>query len=161
MKCLRCGRWMKTSREDYGYSESGLPNVTLLDVEVSRCPGCGEREVAIPRIGELHRVIAQSVARQVCRLSPAEIRFLREYLQWSAAEFAKHMGVTAETVSRWENGAAAMGGVAERLLRLMALTRPPARDDSLDLMKEVAKKKAVPHRLKLRATRTGWSLVAA
>ena len=85
---------------DVKYDACGLPGVTLVDVEVSRCGHCGQYEVAIPRIDELHRAMATALARKAARLTPAEIRFLRTTLGWSGRELADHMGAAPETVSR-------------------------------------------------------------
>jgi putative zinc finger/helix-turn-helix YgiT family protein len=161
MKCPQCGHAMKTARANYLYKECGLPNVTLVGIEVSRCPECGEHEAVIPKIEQLHRAIATSLARKVPGLTPDEIRFLRKHLGWSGGDFAAHMGVSAETVSRWENGAVNMGPAAERLLRLAALTREPAGDYSLEVLKEVAQKKAATQPLRMRVERGGWSCKAA
>jgi putative zinc finger/helix-turn-helix YgiT family protein len=161
MKCPQCGHQMRTALENYLYKECGLPNVTLVEIEVSRCPKCGEHEAVIPKIEQLHRVIATMVARKVPRLTEEEIRFLRKYLGWSGGDFADHMGVSPETVSRWENGSAAMGPSAERLLRLAALTREPASDYSLDVLKEVAQKKPAAQRLQVRVQKGSWSAEAA
>ena len=160
MKCPRCGHQMKTARENYLYRECGLANVTLVGIEVSRCPDCGEHEAVIARIEQLHRVIATTIARKAPRLAPGEIRFLRKYLGWSGGEFAEHMGVSPETISRWENGPAAMGATAERLLRLAVLTREPARDDSLGVLKDVAQKRPSAQRLQVRVERGSWSAKA-
>ena len=59
MMCMRCGAAITVARENFLYTASGLPNVTLVGVEVRRCPSCGEFEVAIPRIEDLHRTIAR------------------------------------------------------------------------------------------------------
>jgi len=96
-------------------------------VEVDRCPKCGAVEIVIPRIEELHRALALAILRKRGRLAAPEVRFLRKYLGWSGADFAKHMGVDAATVSRWENEEQPMGPVADRLLRLMVVTREPRR----------------------------------
>jgi hypothetical protein len=48
MTCLQCGAEMRMKRENCKYDASSLPGITLLGVEVSRCPKCGEHEVAIP-----------------------------------------------------------------------------------------------------------------
>src|SRR5262245_14012742 len=136
MKCADCGESMVSARENFNYKASGLP-VTLVGVEVRRCKACGEYEVVIPRIENLHEVIAHAVVAKRPRLTSAEIRFLRTYLGWSGADFARRIGVAAETVSRWENGHDAMSPVADRLLRLMVLTRAPVSDYSLDALAEV------------------------
>ena len=41
---------LEVSRENYRYTESGLPNVTLENIEVSHCAACGERIVSIARL---------------------------------------------------------------------------------------------------------------
>lgn len=161
MKCMQCGAEMQTDRENYKYDASGLPGVTLVGVEVSRCPACGEHEVAIPSIVGLHRALALAVVRKRSRLTAAEIRFLRKSLGWSGTDFAARMGVTPETVSRWETNALPMGGQADRLLRLMVLSSQPVADYTLDLMKDVAQDDAAPIRIGMRADETGWHAAAA
>lgn len=161
MKCSQCGHTMRTARENYLYKESGLPNVTLVGIEVHRCLHCGEHEAVIPKIEQLHRVIATTIARKVPRLAREEIRVLRKYLGWSGADFAEHLGVSPETVSRWENGSASMGATAERLLRLAALTREPTSDYSLDILKDVAQKKAAVQRLQMKVHKGNWNAEAA
>jgi putative zinc finger/helix-turn-helix YgiT family protein len=161
MTCMQCGAEMRTARENFKYEASGLPNVTLVGVEVSRCPSCGEYEVAIPSIEGLHRALALAVVRKRARLTAQEIRFLRKSLGWSGADFAARMGVTPESVSRWETGALAIGGTADRLLRLMVLSSQPVADYTLDLMKEVAQDDPAPLRIGMRADETGWHAEAA
>lgn len=161
MKCPQCGHGMKTGRENYLYRESGLPNVTLVGIEVSRCPECGEHEAVIPKIEQLHRALAVAVAQKAPGLIPEEIRFLRKYLGWSGGDFAEHMGVAAETVSRWENGSTTMSATAERLLRLAALRLEPVRDYPLEILKGVARGKAVEQRLQARVERGNWTAEAA
>jgi putative zinc finger/helix-turn-helix YgiT family protein len=157
MTCMVCGAEMTTGRENFRYDACGLPGVTLMGVEVSRCPQCGEYEVAIPQIEDLHRAIAQALIRKTSRLNAAEIRYLRKYLGWSGADFAARMGTTPETVSRWETGKEPMGPVADRLLRLMVAKQEPISDYSLDLLAVIAKQP--PHeaeRWKLTMDDEGW-----
>ena len=138
MKCMICGEAMYTKRENYQYTASGLPHVTLQQVEVSRCPHCGETEVTIPHIEALHRAIATELVRKPARLTPEEIRFLRKHLGWSGTDFAAHMGVTPEIVSRWEHGTTPMGSTADRLLRLLVITQVPVQDYYADFLTEIA-----------------------
>jgi putative zinc finger/helix-turn-helix YgiT family protein len=159
--CAVCGTPMKAKRENFRYDAVGLPGVTLKDVEVNRCPRCGDYEVAIPNIEELHRAIAHAVIAKRERLTPAEIRFLRKYLGWSGADFAAHIGSTPETVSRWEHGRAAMGVTADRLLRLMVASRQPAADYSLETLRIVARAQPKPIRLRVEVTDGHWRAQAA
>jgi putative zinc finger/helix-turn-helix YgiT family protein len=152
-----CGAEMKTGRENVRYDACGLPGVTLMDVEVSRCPQCGEYEVAIPQIDDLHKAIAQALIRKTSRLDAAEVRYLRKYLGWSGADFATHMGMTPETISRWERGAEPIGPIADRLLRLMVATRDPIRDYPLDTLMTISKEQPVKAvQLGLKRDKEGW-----
>ena len=159
--CTVCGTPMKAKRENYRYDAVGLPGITLKDVAVSRCPRCGEYEVAIPRIEDLHRAIAHAVIVKRERLTPPEIRFLRKFLGWSGADFAAHVGTTPETVSRWEHGSTPMGVTADRLLRLMVASRQPVADYSLDTLKAVAQDQPKPMRLRMEVSDGQWRTRAA
>jgi putative zinc finger/helix-turn-helix YgiT family protein len=121
LNCMTCGTLMETRREDVEYDAAGLPDVILRGVEVSRCPGCGERGVAIPRLPALHRGLGRIVVGKPGRLTRPEIRFLRKYLGLSGADFAEVMGSDPSTISRWENSKEPMNKHADRLLRLMVL----------------------------------------
>jgi putative zinc finger/helix-turn-helix YgiT family protein len=158
MKCLECGAEMTSARENYNYKASGLP-VTLMNVEVRRCKSCGQDEVVIPRITELHKAIARAVVEKKARLTPAEVRFLRTHLGWSGSDFAKHMAVAAATVSRWENGHEQMSAQADRLLRLMALLKEPVSGYSPDDLLGIDAA-AKPAKIKLTASKTGWTAQA-
>jgi putative zinc finger/helix-turn-helix YgiT family protein len=154
---------MRVRRERVPFDRPiGLPGVQL-DTLVARCPKCGEYEVLLPNIEGLHQVVARRIVAKRARLSGAEIRFLRKVLGWSGADFAEHMGTTAETVSRWENGPAPIGPQADRLLRLMVLTRDPVTDyRRLDLLKTVARAKPAAVRMTVRAGTGGdWRVTGA
>ncbi len=154
MKCSACSETMRISRENYRYDESGLPGVTLVNVEVRRCPECGEHEVVIPHMEALHATLARVVAEKRSRLCPAEVRFLRKSLGWSGVDFARHMGVTETQVSRWEN-AMPMAATADRLLRLFVATLTPVSDYPIEALADL-NKDTKPITLRLHATRKGW-----
>lgn len=155
MKCPSCSKPMTSVRENYNYAASGLPYITLVGVEVRRCKACGEHEVVIPKIELLHRTIALAVVAKRPRLTALEVRFLRKYLGWSGADFASHMGVTPESVSRWENDREKMSPVADRLLRLMVVTTSPVSEYSLDSLAEL-EDEATPVRLRVQSAKEGW-----
>ena len=121
MNCLACGTPLRVSRETVRYDDCGLTNVHLVDVEVRRCPSCGEEELVIPAMADLHRVIAEQLALRPTPLAGPEIRFLRKYLGFSQEQLAEEMGLRQETISRYENGHERMGATSERLLRLLVL----------------------------------------
>jgi putative zinc finger/helix-turn-helix YgiT family protein len=157
MKCDACGSAeMVTTVESYRYKGVGLPGVTLLGVEVSRCPACGEQEVAIPRIEELHRTIALSLIGKPSRLTPEEVRFLRKYLGLSGADFARMMHVDPSTVSRWERGDQVIGEVSDAFLRAQVLLRKPVDHYPVDGLSDVAKDDPTPLRVALQPASDGW-----
>jgi putative zinc finger/helix-turn-helix YgiT family protein len=140
MKCLNCGAPTKSRKGNYHYTESGLPNIVLAGVEIRSCAKCGEREVVIPRLEQLHRAIARIVIQLEAKLGAEQIRFLRKYLGWSQADLAAYMSIEPETVSRWETGNQEIGPVADRLLRLLVNNREPATSYPIDLFKQKFRK---------------------
>jgi putative zinc finger/helix-turn-helix YgiT family protein len=162
MTCLECGGSMRTRREVVPFDKPiGLRGVRV-NTLVARCPKCGAYEILIQDLEGLHRAIARAVVTKEARLAADEIRFLRKVLGWSGADFAEHMGASAETVSRWENGAAPMGPQADRLLRLMVMTRDPVSDyRKLDRLKHVARAKPATIRMIAKAGSNGWRVESA
>lgn len=133
MKCDDCGSPVTKERDAVRrYDMGGLPHVELHGVEVTSCESCGKEGIAIPRIGQLHRVMAGAFVTQRRMLAPVEIRFLRKHIGLSGADFAQRMGVARETVSRWETAAQPMGAVADRLLRLLVVTHEPTESYEVD-----------------------------
>lgn len=161
MKCTECGTAMKTRRENYRYDECGLKFVTLVGLEVSRCPKCTNYEISIPRIEGLHRLMARVLIDKVTRFTGDEVRFLRKSLGWSGSDFAKHMGVAGETVSRWENDAVPIGPQADRLLRLMVAQGTLTTKYPAARLKQINAKKASVTRLQLESRGEHWELLAS
>ena len=161
MRCTECGASMTTGRENYRYQECGLRYVTLKGIDVSRCSNCGNYEISIPRIEELHRLIAKALIEKMSRFTGAEIRFLRKGLGLSATDFARRMGVTVETVSRWENDAAAIGPQADRLLRLLVAQGRLAKQYPEEQLDRINTKTAKETKLGVMLEDEEWSVVAA
>lgn len=143
------------------YTECGMTGIFLVGVNVHVCPKCGKRAVSIPSIEELHRTLARAVAEKDDRLLPQEIRFLRKQLGFSGVDFAGVMGKSPETVSRWESTTTpmAMDPSAERLLRLMVMTRDPVTEYPLERLSRIARStESAPIRLSMRhLARDRWA----
>jgi putative zinc finger/helix-turn-helix YgiT family protein len=159
-KCRNCGKAeMKSGAETYLYKESGLPSVVLVGVEVRRCPSCGHHELVLPRLTELHRTIAHALIHKHSRLSGAEVRYLRKYLGWSGADFARHVGVHPSTVSNWENDKDPIGSASDRLLRLMLVHGAPVEDYSLDELTKIESEQTPPFEVRVSPKGRGWEQV--
>ena len=162
MKCEQCGAPMRVSHENHIYREAGLTHVTLLDFEIRRCRECGEYELGFYRMGPLHCSIALAFARKPTMLIGSEIRFLRKWMGWTSAEFAAYLGVTPETVSRWERGRLAMGATADRLVRLIAVREAKEGDYSIEGWKDLRRsRQRVSLRVDTRTLNTTWRTRAA
>jgi putative transcriptional regulator len=160
-KCHTCREAeMSVTRENHLYRESGLPNVVLVGIEVRRCSSCGAVELPLPRVSELHRVIAMSVIRKLARLSGAEVRFLRKYLGWSGEDFAAHMGVDPTTVSKWENEKEPIGASSDRLLRLLVARRSPVEQYDDDVLTKIEDRREPAPMMKLSRSSHGWEATA-
>lgn len=125
MKCIECSAEMHGPTSETTSYTCGLPDVYLVNVPVWRCPNCGDVEVEIENVEGLHEELTRVVLQKPRRLSPEEIRFLREARGWSSTMAARTMGVALATWSRWENGKAQMSESMERLLRLLVKTNEP------------------------------------
>lgn len=161
MKCRECrAAELTIKRENHRYDEGGLPNVVLVGVDVRRCANCGFQQVVVPHIEELHRELANLVAKQAAKLTSDEIRFLRKYLGYDRPMFAKVMGVDEGTVSHWETGRP-MGAIADRLLRVLVMRIAPIEEYPNDALADVAQEGAKAPRLRLRPQGSGWEAEAA
>lgn len=116
--CYTCGKNLKVVKDKpYHYAECGL-DVTLLGITQYICDACGETYASIPNIQKLHRVIGNLICeKRKALLKPEEIKFLRKDLQLKSKELAQTLGVTPQTVSRWENGKKEIGEAHDRLFR--------------------------------------------
>ena len=67
-----------TMAQPYPYRISGLKDVSLVGIILRECAKCGTVVPVIPRIAELHDVIARALVRVPRPLRGDEIRFLRK-----------------------------------------------------------------------------------
>jgi len=116
--CYACGGKIKVIKDQpYHYNECGL-DVVLFGVIQYSCPQCGETFASIPNMQKLHRVIGSNICeKRKALLLPEEIKFLRKDLHLKAKDLAKSLGVTPQTVSKWENGKDQIGEAYDRLIR--------------------------------------------
>lgn len=123
MLCKNCNRGrLKPQQGLYHYTECGLPNIYLENIEWHQCPKCGAKEARIPMIGQLHRCIAWRIVAKPALLSGKEIVFLRKMLGYPQNEFADLLGVSPVVLSRWETEARKHSAANDRLVRLVYLS---------------------------------------
>jgi putative zinc finger/helix-turn-helix YgiT family protein len=148
---------MTVTRENHRDRENDLDQVTLVGLEVRRCRTCGNEELVYHRLGPLHRSMALAFARKPGPLVGSEIGFLRAWLGWSGKDMAAYLGVSAPTVSRWENGRLAIGAAADRLLRLIVVREADERDYSLEPWKQLGReRRTLSLRVDTRTLEATW-----
>lgn len=117
-KCEDCGRVMEGRRENYHYTECGLPSVFLKHIPVFHCE-CGAIVARIPAVAKLHRAILFNLIKKDSLLSGDEIRFFRKMAALSGSELAQALGVHKATISKWENGKRQITKASDGALRLL------------------------------------------
>lgn len=155
--CEKCGEEMRAERGDY--PDPDLPGVVLVGIAMPRCLTCSAREIEIPHIEALHRLLASAIVSKHGRLAPSEIRFLRSSTGWTGVEMARHLGVTPEAVSRWENGKDTIGALADRLVRMVAAAQVGVHAP-VDVLTELTDD-AAPLALRVRFGHDGWRISGA
>ena len=114
--CPACRRPLERSlRDACRYTETGLGNVYLRNVEVMQCD-CGE-SVLLRSQPTLLRIIAKCFAFKPARIRGHELRFVRQVLGAKAKDFADALSVEPETLSRAENARAPLSPALDKLLR--------------------------------------------
>lgn len=119
MNCECGGKLGEKRMELYRYTESGLPNVFLMNIKVAVCEACGETYPIIPSILLLHESIAEALALKPVTLTGAEIKFLRKQLGMTAARWATYLKMDKASVSRLENAHNPVSRQTDALSRLL------------------------------------------
>lgn len=144
MKCETCGVEMverrATAETPYAYTLTGMP-VYLSGIRLRKCGVCGEEMPIIPRIEELHDVIAEMVVKKAGFLTGNEIRFLRKHAGYPAKEFAELVRIDPSYLSRVENGhTASLGAQADMLARAVIIATTRLGETARKVFMEVAKR---------------------
>jgi putative zinc finger/helix-turn-helix YgiT family protein len=120
MECAECEypHELKGKRIVHKYKESGLEYITLAGITEYKCPQCGAVYLQIPKLKQLHSLIADMIMRKEATLTGKEVRFLRKQLGYSTEQFGKLLSYDPKTLSRIENGAQKISGTFDRLVRM-------------------------------------------
>jgi DNA-binding transcriptional regulator YiaG len=86
------------------------------------CPACGEALIDTPTLERAELAVANALAQAGVADGPA-FRYMRKALGFRAKELAEHLNVSAESISRWENGERPVQPHVFALLALMVAER--------------------------------------
>jgi len=116
--CSRCGRETVVPvtidfRTTMRY-EGRAYEVEVASLEVQQCGDCGQRLFDVDAGGR----ISAAFRAKLGLLHPDQIRAGRKALGLTQEEFASHLGVAEESISRWETGVMVQSRVVDRQIRL-------------------------------------------
>lgn len=135
MKCADCGG---TKFKDVRHQvEQRVAGVRFsVDTRARKCGQCGELYFTCAALEDAELGMAAELARRGVR-NGESFRFMRKALGMRAADIAELLDVSADTVSRWERGAAVVDHSAFAVLGALAAERREGRADMLERLKAV------------------------
>lgn len=98
-------------------------------IPAQTCASCGHSYPEGPALLRFNRAVARALVTSGV-VSPEAFRFLRKTAGLKAAELADYLGVTAETVSRWETGKQGISRSNMLALGSLVLDEMEGRDDT-------------------------------
>jgi DNA-binding transcriptional regulator YiaG len=145
LNCESCGMELNqrkaTDDAPYAYTLSGLKNALLVGMFVRQCLHCDVESPVIPKIAQLHQVIAQNLVSKAALLDGDEIRFLRKNAGFPANKFAALLGITPEHLSRVENGKINyLGPGGDKLVRAIVTAQRDGGDCARKVLLEMAER---------------------
>ena len=146
-------------RTPFHYVASGLDDVYLLSgfERYETDYGSG---FSITDIDGLHRAIAQNIALHKKVLNGKEIRFLRKQMNLGQEELADLMGVSGQSIARWEKGECEIAGPAELSIRGLFISQDSGNIDLVELAKSVKAMAVDANRQEFEDTEDGWKIAA-
>ena len=118
MECPICESQNAISEfRSYTLDEFAVENIVLHNVEFTVCPDCEEETFTIPRYNLVIKQIRELLCSINKRLSAGDFAFLRTQLGVNGQDYAKLVGVSNVTVSRWESGDYEISKSADRAIR--------------------------------------------
>lgn len=130
-ECAACGEVAAAVRYDvekFRYLDGKDQVILEARVPVWRCDACGT-EFTDDRAEDIRH---ETVCRYLGRLTPAEIRAIREQYHLSQQDWAARTGFGAASIKRWETGNLIQEKAADKYLRLLRQPDVLARLDRLN-----------------------------
>ncbi len=125
--CALCGAegiTQSVQAQQFAYREGAHEILLVAEVPVIACSNCGETYTADGAEQAQH----DAVCRYLGRLTPAEIRALRDRLGLSQAKLAERTGIGIASIKRWESGALIQNASLDARLKMLGdeVLRQPA-----------------------------------
>ena len=133
-KCPSCGGALVASRKRQTQSVGGRDFVVT--VAAAACRGCASVFLENASLQRAEMEIACELARHG-PVSGEAFRYLRKTLALRAVVVADLLGVTPETISRWENGQRPVDKAAWMTLGSVVLEQASRRPETLERLREL------------------------
>ena len=147
----------------YHYTESGLPNVYLVNGFTLQTLD-GEEYTSIDDMNGLHKTIAHVIIDSPKPLTHQEFRFLRIEMNVSQKTLGTRFGVTEQTIARYEKGTSSIPRTTDAALRSLYMESQQKNNPVsyfLDLLADTeAKAAAQSIQLKLEEVDDHWAVAA-
>lgn len=143
----------------YHYTESGLDNVYLHNINIVH-DSKGEEVVYIPKVNQLHQVIAQGIINKAGIINGKELRFLRTEIGLKQAELSSQLGKEAQAVGRWERGECPIDKTTDTLIRIIAAAFLGLKIDLTEIP-ALHQKQAANDNINIDGTDENYQLMAA
>jgi len=117
-ECLICGEMAATrtiEQQEFAYRDGAREVALHAEIPVIHCEACGETYGAEGAEEAQH----ETVCRYLGRLTPADIRALRERLGLSQAKLADLTHIGIASIKRWETGALIQNASLDAKLRAL------------------------------------------
>jgi DNA-binding transcriptional regulator YiaG len=149
--------------EPYLYKACGLDDIYLLN-GVEKHESAYGRGISVHNAKALHREIGHYLIMHRKALSPKEIRFLRKEMEMTQEELGDCLGITGQTVARYEKGETEIPGPVDQLTRFCFAFYLMPQEERAKVMEEVMEAvkemrqmdEAPPMPVYFGATGQGW-----
>ena len=130
-------------------TDSGPFRVRVSGVNAVKCGRCGESFLSGPDLGRAELLAgAEAIARGL--RDGATLKFVRKALGLRAVELGELLDVSAETVSRWENGHRAAERSVWNTLADLVADRLGGRTTTVERLRVPARPRVPAHPVRLR-----------
>ncbi len=147
-KCVTCGKGpLKSVEIELRREVAG--HVFTATIPATVCEACGEEYTASEDLGRFERTIARTLL-DAGEASGEAFKFARKAMGIRAADLAQILGVTPETVSRWETGVHPIDPMALAVLALLARDAVAGLTTTLEALKARAKPTPLAKRVTLK-----------
>lgn len=140
----------------FHYVASGLSNVWLENGYQETEMSDGSVGFKIDNIKDLHTAIGRALVRKETLLSGDEFRFLRSEVRMSRKNMGDFLGLSDETIKKWESGENAVHKASDAAIRslfLESLKESSNIKNLLELINHIEKKQ---QELRFKDTAAGW-----